>query len=688
MSDDITQFADRLRACVDGEAPDQALIAMSAESEQLQHLPRVDDKPHPLVGLAVALMAGALNRCGRAKDVPVFLNNVADLFAPTHRYYVRGSNLGDLMGSFPYLWLQAIVGSIAMDDQEDSVAAVLRAAGWLRHPEGRDLPDDPVVSAILSHPAIIAYGPFCIERGWLLERQVEILRAAPLDRIREDIYRFEELFILNALLTEQPERALPLIESRGLLGDTPALQSVSDTASGHLEFNAVCVLATLGRFGEALALARAMVRSGYSLLWRFSLEGAKRMAWTQDMRQNEWLGSLSETLEYQTFFNEYVRGGPFSTEDPAASALCALREDVWERKKKQRCWLSKQLIAPGEQVVRVRRLFCHASDGSFDIARKDVFDQSGWAVARHQFATDTIPLALLFPGPRRWDSPAISIFHWEIARNPSAFDLGRAVAVIADHKPNKIRHEWIKGQYIYEQAFNPMVNDQGHGDAVNFAWRLLKAGLGPALFEHVEALPQAKADKVFAMLVMFDRPDCRRAAADHFSLPDLPEMIELAFSERPSLDTHLALADFADRNPRWRAALVEAMASYALHLYSNYKPGVDWFLQGLEHFTLAHSCQLLFFLIHHPEDDEVLTTMIEKEWLPTGRSSFDAYENASKFYYRTAVLNRMLHAPERLGFWLLTDWVSFYRDGRKDRETRRLVERWQKAKAKRRGGRA
>jgi len=229
-----------------------------------------------------------------------------------------------------------------------------------------------------------------------------------------------------------------------------------------------------------------------------------------------------------------------------------------------------------------------------------------------------------------------------------------------------------------------MVNDQGHGDAVNFAWRLLKAGLAPALFEHVAALPQAKADKVFAMLAMFDRPDCRRAAADHFSLPDLPDMIERAFSERPSLDTHLAMADFADRTPRWRAALVEAMACYALHLYSNGHPGADWFLEGLEHFTRARCCQLLYFLIHHPEDDEVLATMIEKEWLPDQHEHYDHYYKTRKFYYRTVVLNRMLHAPERLDFWLQTDWVLDCCKRSMDRDTLRLVERWQKAKAKKR----
>jgi hypothetical protein len=167
------------------------------------------------------------------------------------------------------------------------------------------------------------------------------------------------------------------------------------------------------------------------------------------------------------------------------------------------------------------------------------------------------------------------------------------------------------------------------------------------------------------MLAVFDRANCRATAAEHFARPNLPEMMALAFSERPSLEAHLAMADFGHENPRWRAGLVGAMESYALHLYSNYHPGVDWFLQDLEHFSLGGGCQLLYFLIHHPEDDEVLETMIEKESLPMGVNAYDAYDNALHFSYRATVFNRMLHAPERLDFWLHSEWVNKSCDARK-----------------------
>jgi hypothetical protein len=196
--------------------------------------------------------------------------------------------------------------------------------------------------------------------------------------------------------------------------------------------------------------------------------------------------------------------------------------------------------------------------------------------------------------------------------------------IIATHAPRKIRLNWQQGPKTRTLAFKPFAADDGHGDAVDFTWRLLKAGFGNELFPRVSNLPPAQADKVFAMLAVFDREDCRSAAARHFGLPDLPAMMALAFSERPPLNAHLAMADFGHENRGWRTGFVSATGAY------------------------------------------------------------DAYGNARSFYYRSAVFNRMLHAPERLDFWLHSEWVNKYCDSAKDRETRRLVEQWRKAKSDRR----
>ena len=66
------------------------------------------------------------------------------------------------------------------------------------------------------------------------------------------------------------------------------------------------------------------------------------------------------------------------------------------------------------------------------------------------------------------------------------------------------------------------------------------------------------------------------------------------------------IADFANR---LRVCLDADDADAALIAVSGEPAAL--ILQDLEHFSLGGGCQLLYFLIHHPEDDEVLATMIE-----------------------------------------------------------------------------
>ena len=106
----------------------------------------------------------------------------------------------------------------------------------------------------------------------------------------------------------------------------------------------------------------------------------------------------------------------------------------------------------------MRRLFDHAFEGDLDVASREAFEKSGWMATRRQFETDTVPLTALFPEPRYassqsragshadWKTLSISAFQWNVARNPAGFNLDRAVSIIADHAPNKIRREWIQGR--------------------------------------------------------------------------------------------------------------------------------------------------------------------------------------------------------------------------------------------------
>jgi hypothetical protein len=656
-----------IHAALASADPDAALAGLASAGAWLADLP---SPPTPPAFVGLSMIAGALIRVGRGAAVRPFLGMAPDAYWPGRAF---APTRASLVGMHSVLWVPVLRAAIDAEDWLGAVDAVLAFEEATRTDPDGGHPTDADSAALIAHPAATSYGPFRFNRAWVLDLQSTVLQSGALDRRLEPVRDFEQIFVENALRSRQPERALPLVE-----GLREGYVSVGNTRGGHLEFNCICVLATLGRFEDALRRARGMMRHSDRLRWRFDLAAGERMPWTRAMGQAEWLGPLSQTQAYQTFVREEVEHTPFPVDDPAADAICAVRDDVLEGKSAKRCFLTRRLIKPGEPVVRMRRLSAHNPDESFVIVAQHAFVASGWAEARRQFHADQVPLAALFPEPRwllrRWESPSVAAFHHDLARG-AGLDLDRAARLIAEHAPGPVRLTWLTGRYRFARLSDPVTGDTGHGDPVNFLWRLLKAGHAAALFERTAQ--QAQADQVFAMVATFARDDCRAAAAAHFGLPGLPAMMDRAFAERLSLDDHLALAAFGQDNPRWRSGLVAAMRAYALHLYSNGHPGVDWFLAGLEHYRLARCCNLLFFLVHHPEDDPVFSEMLARFWLPNGVSTggFDAYGNGLPFYYRAAVLNRALHAPEELPAWLESDWMAFYCGSGKDRDTRRMVAR-------------
>lgn len=607
--------------------------------------------------------------------MPGLLIRFADLFTPEHS---QGEGLYSYcLPEFPYLYKPLIDLALEEGDQSKLINIVLQCDS------ARDLPPkthtaDPLVADLLAHPNAARFGGLDVAPAWLLKRQERIASLGEMDWTRARVQKFQALQIENALCAEVPARALPLIAER--LSDYLGGRAQGDS---HFEFNAICVFAALGRFDEALATARTLVRRGYQLAWRFSLAAAAGMSWTQEMRQNEWLGPLAGTEAYERFMREEIERAPHDEKDPAQNPLCFVRDGVLGGKKRKRCFVSRKFIEPGEPVIRIRRLFERASDGDFEIAAKEAFEQSPWQEVRRQFETETVPMTALFP-PRwtrlsSWECPEIAAFDHNLVRRPEAFDLARAVKIIAEDEQPPIPFTWIRwpeeGDRWY--AFDPYAGDDGHGDAVNFAWRLIKAGHRDGIVRLASALPEAKADKVFAMVAGFADDRLRQAAAGHFGSPELPDMMALAFTKRLSLAQHVTLAEYGGAQPRFRSGLVAAMRAYGLHIYSNYRPTVDWFLQGLEHYAMAGGGQLLYFLIDHPEDDPILATMLEKTWLPDkAGGSIHAYRNAQPFYLRTALLHLARHAPERLPDWLGQAWIVGSHGSPEQRETMRLMKKW------------
>jgi hypothetical protein len=680
----VIEFSCNLRSCLDATDPIGALIAFAPEVRRTSELQRLHGQfdtlhPHPLTGIAMMLVAGALQKAGRCREINAFLNEISDLFAPPHRFYRPGSNLGDILFWFPFLNVPLIKGALADQEQHDAVSLLNRyddsndaKVDWIF--------DDPAVAQVLSHLRAADFGPYQFDRGWMLEHQEAVRALGPLEKHRQSVVDFDQLFLENALLVEQPERGLQILGPHGQLDDAFLARAHLE----HLGFNAVCLLAALGRNEEALALARHMVRRGYGQKWRFNLKSAADMPWTQKMRQNVWLAAISKTPEYEVFLETHVKWKQLNPNNPSQTAICSVRKGTWGGKKKSKCFISRGPIMPGDPIIRIRRMRGQSGYDDFDIASVEGVTESGWKLAVDNFENNTVPLELMF-GPThncgvRWDDPDISAFHYDTVASAGALDVARAVAVVAACNPPPIRRMWTKGPERHEQyhlAFDPWAGDRCHGEPLTLIWMLIKAGHRNQILTEAARLAPRAADKVFAMLAIFDDSVLRSAAAKHFAIPELPSIMELIFSSRLTLEQHILIADFGRDHPRYRAGIVAAMQSYGLHIYSNSAPTANWFLMGLEHFTTAHGCKLLLLLVHHPEDDKVLEEMIATGWLPDGVSSgaYDAYDNTAHFYYRAASMHLALNFPERFSAWMDRPWVRASLTMAVDRESFRLLDK-------------
>ncbi|GGF59487.1 hypothetical protein GCM10007301_19040 [Azorhizobium oxalatiphilum] len=620
-------------------------------------------------------MAGALNKSGQAGEVRALLTDFAGHFYSPPRHATPTVRLSALVSVCPALFVPLIEAAIA--------AGQMWEAAWLMVDFHRDQKGtsheagDALFAAAAADPRLSGFGPFCYDRRWIMERQLSIAESPELDRRYSLVRKFDAQLLEMALLAKLPERAASFLDAR-----LPAYRD-SPVEDGHnFGFDAVCLLAVLGRHEEALALARHLARTGYDLMWRFDLVGAESMAWTQDMRQNEWLGALAATPAYEAFLREELKVPKLALDDPASVPLASVRDGELGGKKKARCFVSRKLIQPGAPVVKFRVVAGSRCGDNEETASRAAFDASGWGRSRVAFEADRVLPALMFPHPgagrSKWHSPSMAAFCHDAALNPDGLDITRAARLIAQHAPPPVRHEWVKGPAAGQRVATarPFAGDGGHGEAANLLWRLVKIGLGEALLAAVSALPEEQADKVFALASTMRHPLARKAAATHFAAPDLPDVMDTAFKSRLTLADHLTVADFGSANPRFRAGLLAAFEGYALHLYSNYHPGVDWYLQEFQHYSLAGGSRLLFFLIHHADEEPVMATMLEQGWLPNGEGAgaYDAYGNSRRFLVRTVAMHLALHAPEKLDAFWGRDWVGFWCDTSLDRETERMLK--------------
>ncbi|WP_419898147.1 hypothetical protein [Roseomonas sp. USHLN139] len=609
----------------------------------------------PEGALGLFLGARVLLRGGRGAEAWDWIEAAIEAYArahpPGHRYHVWGSALGNALGGCNNLRLVVVEALIAGGRWAEAAQAMADlSAAALRHDSPPHL--DPAL--LREHPL----GPLWHDLDWQMAQLCQLCAPGRLDPRKATTWSLRADFLIVALKTGATDEARAFVERH-------AVEAWPVEDRSHYGFNALCVLAHTAPEAQAVAAARELVRRGYDLLWRFDRAAVEQMPWTRATGQLDWLAPLEASAGFAALRAVQLGPAPAAIATPRPGPFKSIRRDTLGGKARKRCALSRRLIAPGEPVVRFR-LFHEQVQDAPTIAAAEAFEASELAPWRDRHEADNYAPAD-FARPRHrgarpsLDAPAAAAFLFDLGEG-AAFDAAAFLELITTAPVNPMRFYWLQGRAQREAAPPDgfWCNDAHAGDYVSLTWMMLRSGRGEEILERLRGWPTERADPVMAMLATFDRPALRAAAAAHFAAPDLPDVLSLIFQSRHGLKDVLRISAFGRDQPRFAAAMAAAMARWNLHLYSNGHPQVDWYLQDLEHYSVAHGTRLAWLFIEAPERLPVLARMLETGWLPTGvgAGGYDGYSNTSHALFRAAAMNRALLAPEEVAYWLETEWIT------------------------------
>ncbi|WP_159998282.1 hypothetical protein [Roseomonas sp. 18066] len=605
--------------------------------------------------LGIFLGARVLLRGGRGAEAWDWIEAAIEAYARAHpaghRHYVWSSALGDALGAYNNLRLVVVEALIAAQRWPEAAQAMADlSTAALRHDSPSHL--DPAL--LRDHPL----GPLWHDAAWQAAQLRQLCAPGRLDPRKSTTWSLRADFLIVALKTGATGEARAFVERHA-----EEAWPVEDRS--HYGFNALCVLASTAPAEQAVAAARELIRRGYDLLWRFNREAVEQMPWTRATGQLDWLAPLEDAPGFAALRAAQLGPVPPAGKTPHPGPFKSVWQDTLGGKTRKRCALSRRLIAPGEPVIRFRLFHEHLQDTPA-IAALEAFEASDLAPWRDRHRADGYAAAD-FARPRHrgaraaLDAPAAAAFLFDLGEG-GGFDVDAFLACITEAPVNPMRFHWLQGraQRLAEPPDGFCCNDAHAGDYVTLTWMMLRSGHQETILDRLRGWPAERADPVMAMLSTFDRPALRAAAAAHFGIADLPEVLSLIFQSRQGLEDVLRISAFGRDQPRFAAAMAAAMARWNLHLYSNSHPQVDWFLQDLEHYTVAHGTRLTWLFIEAPARLPVLARMLQTGWLPTGVGSggYDGYSNTSHALHRAAVMNRALLAPDGVAYWLETEWIT------------------------------
>ena len=203
---------------------------------------------------------------------------------------------------------------------------------------------------------------------------------------------------------------------------------------------------------------------------------------------------------------------------------------------------------------------------------------------------------------------------------------------------------------LYEKKYR--VHGDKNLEVLYLLYILKKCGYMDAIFR---ALPELPED--FPLLLMcFADSAIRQRVEDYMGIPGLAAMYDLAFAPRRlSVRDQIRLVTFGRDNPRFQELLGTSLYRYGYHLYNEYRPAPDWYVQDFAHFRCAFCADVLLFLVSAPETLFQLRQMLDYgpgTCFASESVISQGFRNSFAYFSRTLLGYLALNNDTRLPDWL------------------------------------
>ncbi|ACT95953.1 hypothetical protein [Dyadobacter fermentans] len=375
-----------------------------------------------------------------------------------------------------------------------------------------------------------------------------------------------------------------------------------DNASDFIVYKALANVMNEDLNGGLSTIQKALSH-GFKTFWKFDRNSK---AWV-DHSDPDYilLNPIHHNTEIQKWIAQHysVQIIPWGF-DITQTPLCLLRQAPL-RRENVRCYISKKKLKKGEPVYEFQFFNgSHDTPSNTFFAHGDAVNSNKSAMLNIENYRSNSYRLNDYAFKTDYTHPLVSSFWNQLDR----FDLDAILQIIANppvHPTPYLAQPLHTESVASLVGTNLLVNTDRQiyygtgGIFANLLYILIKCGYQQDIIRRLPTLP----DHFPLLLMCFNDTTLRRSVAAFMGYTGLADLYEQALSPHTKKTPQVVknLVDFGHKNPDFRRQLAKSLDLYEYHLYSNYRPGINWLFESFDCYKNARGGGLLDFLISEPE---------------------------------------------------------------------------------------